>query len=182
MKKQTKFKLAAFGSIMNIVLFIPTIILLFYKLSQPDNTLIKYLMVGVVILGLPFFIMQLYGYLMIAKNDKLDKLRKYTIIYMCFSVLAPIQTIFVIFGNAVVSLIIGMTWIVLSGIMYILYGLTIRRVIEDTFKFSRTIGLLYLIMGIIECTIIFAIVGVFFGIPLRMIEAKMFLGKSRDKK
>jgi|GEM_PF-4782898 len=180
MKKKDKFKLAAYGSITSALLVIPIFVISFLEYLYKDNIFLKYLFI---VLGVILFIagiITLCGYLQIAKDHKLKNLRKFALIYLVLTVLA----IIIIFIQSFMTIpnIFSIIWLIIVGIVYICFGVVLKKIKTSIIQFSDNIGLLYLILGIASCTIIGFIIMPFLEVALSILEAKMFFNKARNTK
>lgn len=182
MAKKRTFKAAAYGSLLYAILTIPAGIIWILRPSHPDSLLIRPLLILFSVLFIPVVLMAIKGYLMLAKENKYPQLRRYSLVIFTLICLQPIILVIQYFISITAAQILGIVLAVVFGIIEILLGLNIHKLKETSFQSSKAIGVLYIIKGIIECTIYLIILSPILEIILRIIEGKSFFNKANSIK
>jgi len=186
MNKNNKFKLAGYSAISGIVVAILAAIVSIVWTFHKNWIFLKYLEIVFGIMTAIAEILVLNGFFIIAKDKKLRNLEICTQIFILFALLIPFEWIVQNFTIGRLSLIIGIIWIILVGIMNIIYGVMLIKLRKNILKFSKALGYLDIMQGIFAFSIILIpilyIIYFIIGISGLILLAKAFFNKAHTQR
>lgn len=176
--EKNSFRVSKFSSIISVIFLIPSAIIGVLATIYKENILLKELSFGMALFGMAFSIAILYGYISLAKQQKLGSLKNMALLNIIFIILTSPIIYFNLFHQSKTSMIFSFLYVIMVGIIYILFGRVLLKL--KKFKDIRKIGILYIVMGAFELSIILLIFSPLLAIAVRIFEAKLFnrLGKS----
>ncbi|HYD02906.1 MAG TPA: hypothetical protein VEC16_01260 [Alphaproteobacteria bacterium] len=172
MNKKTIYKLAGIAAIITAILIIPQFVLALF-LQFKENSTLEAIELVFTIFVMIVALITLYGYYTIARLQKFKTLKIYSLISMAIVAVS----VFHYFVKDIMW--ISVAALIIYGIIYILFGVALRKI--KAIKYSNTLGWLYIVSGAFACTVFLAVLAPFLSIAISILEAKMFLGKAKEK-
>ncbi len=170
------YKLAGIAAIILAAIFIPQLFLIsaitIFKLSGPIIVIEKLMNVIILLLS----ILVLRGYYTLAKNE--EALRTIVLIAIVLQTLFIIATPFENLQNSAGSIYI----LIIGGILDLLMGIFLVRIRPVIANMSKAIGVLYIIMGACEISVLLSFIAIIVQIAVPICEAVMFLRLAKEKK
>ncbi len=177
MNKNLKF--SGIAAIVTAVVFLPMFILSFVLGMFPTNSSLLVANLVSMVFGLVLSLLILNGYLILAQKNNLPFLSKITSIMIGLVLFLTIFGAIGIFYTNVIIIIISVVMYIIIGINYLLFGVAVRK-LEKYKGLAKTLGVLYIIEGVLYCTVILFILIPITAIATSIIEAIIFSKAAKD--
>ncbi|MBU4283550.1 MAG: hypothetical protein KKA61_00305 [Nanoarchaeota archaeon] len=170
------FKISAWSAIINAVIVIPLLVIISIVLSQPGNIVLLSSYILISLISLIAYILILMGFISLANLTKNIFLRNMAYVILVVGILSLIIEIMTLFKEFAISDIVIL---IIVGITSILFGISVLKLKEVFGGIATGLGVLYIIEGAFEVTIIFVLLVPLTMIIISILEAILFFNAAK---
>jgi|TARA_B100002003_G_C13943065_1_gene457561 hypothetical protein len=169
-------KISAWSAIANAIIVIPLFVIGFIAMSKPEVTSLTYSFIFLSLISVVIGILIIMGFITLANFTKNKFLRNMAFIFIIVAIIASGIEVFTMFQTlAVFDIVI----LILIGIISILFGISVLKLKEAFGGIVTALGVLYIIEGVFEITIILTLLVPLTTIIISVLEAIFFFRASK---